>query len=91
MNKTGSCSHRRTLYSKCNRNYPTQNYCTKEECQTVRHRLNCIDWNQRERERLEEERLTREIERAERLGLVTSKKQPSTQSAVLNSNDWMKS
>jgi len=74
MSKTGTCSHCRTLYSKCNRNYPTQSYCTKEDCQSVRHRLNCIDWNQRQREELEEERLNREIQRAERLGLVTSKK-----------------
>jgi hypothetical protein len=74
MSDTGTCSNCRALYKKCKYNYARQTHCTKEDCQGVRHRNNNIDYNRRERERLEEERLLREVQRAEKLGLATSKK-----------------
>ena len=74
MSNTGICSNCRALYKKCKYNYARQTHCTQENCQVVRHRNNNIDYNRRERERLEEERLLREVQRAEKLGLATSKK-----------------
>ena len=73
MSETGICSHCKSSYDKCKYNGHCQSYCTATECQQTRKRQNDADWRQREREKLEEERLLEAAGRAEKLGLTTSK------------------